>query len=261
MKRYNIARPLGSPSEFHHPVDIIIPFHGQYEKVAALLESIYRLTRSNYVTVTLVDDCSPNEDFINTISRNVKKRTENFNAIRGVKHRGFGGAAKVGFDRTENPYVCIMNSDCLVEDGNWLRSLGENLLSLKEQGVRMVSPVTNNIVGGHESQYGKRSELENSHVILEEKDDHLSMYCVLCHRELFARCGGFLQEYPYGYYEDIEFAWRMRKHSFAQAVCRSSWIRHDGMATINGLWRKDPDIRDVMEKNNHDRCLQDIKGL
>lgn len=259
MKKDYAVRPVEVPSEFHHPVDIIIPFHGQYEKVTSLLESIYRFTRSNYITITLVDDFSPNEDFIGTISRNIKRRTNEFNAIRGVEQRGFAGASKIAFDRTENPYVCLMNSDCLIEDSNWLRALGETLLGLKKEGVRMVAPLTNNAVGGHEAQQGEKSDRDNDHIIL-EGDAHLSMYCVLCHRELFTRCGGFLQEYPYGYYEDVEFAWRMKKNGFKQAVCRSSWVRHEGMATITGLWRKDEKIRDIMENTNHERCLADIKS-
>jgi GT2 family glycosyltransferase len=248
------------PSLFNAPVDIVIPFHGQYEKVTALLESIYRYTRSNYITITLMDDCSPNETFLTNVSKNIQKRTNLFNAIRGVEQRGFAGASKVAFERTENPYVCLLNSDCLIEDGNWLRALGETLLALKSEGVRMVAPLTNNAVGGHDAQQGERADRSDDHVIL-TGEEHLSMYCVLCHRELFARCGGFLQEYPYGFYEDVEFAWRMRKYDFKQAVCRSSWVQHEGMATITGLWRKDEKIRTVMEEENHQRCLEDIKRL
>lgn len=258
-KNYN-ARPVDFPSEFHYPVDIIIPFHGQYEKVTALLESIYRFTRSNYITVTLIDDFSPNEAFISNVSKNIKKRTTMFNGIRGIKQRGFAGAMKLGFERTENPYVCLMNSDCLVEDGNWLRSLGETLLKLKGEGVKMVAPLTNNAVGGHDAQQGKKIDRSNDHTVLVD-EEHLSMYCVLCHRELFSRCGGFLREYPYGGYEDIEFAWRMRSCGFKQAVCRSSWVRHEGMSTISSLWRKDPNIRKVMEEDNRQRCLGHIKSL
>lgn len=262
-KNYN-ARPIISPSEFIQAVDIIIPFHGQYEKVTQLIESIYRCTRSNYFTISLVDDFSPNEFFLENLNRNIVKSSNKnavsaFQAIRGTKQRGFAGAAKVAFERTSNPYVCVMNSDCLIEDSNWLRALGESLLSLREEGVRMVSPVTNNAVGGHESQQGIRTEKTQDYVILEGEEDHLSMYCFLCHRELFARCGGFLKEYPYGYYEDVEFAWRMRKNGFKQAVARSSWVWHDGMSTINTLWKRDPFIRNIMEEENHQRCVNDIK--
>lgn len=267
MKKNYQARPITAPSDFIHSVDIIVPFHGQYEKVTRLVESIYRCTRSNYFTLTLVDDFSPNETFLGNMHANAKKTAEkrrianNFRAIRGTHHRGFGGAAKVAFERTDNPYVCFLNSDCVIEDTNWLRALGETLLSLKNEGVRMVAPMTNNAVGGHESQQGEKTEMSQDYVLLEGEEEYLTMYCFLCHRELFARCGGFLKEYPYGYYEDVEFARRMRKHSFKQAVCRNSWVRHDGQCTISTLWKRDPKIRTVMEEENHQRCIADIKSL
>jgi GT2 family glycosyltransferase len=267
MKKNYKARPIVSPSSFDAPVDIIIPYHGQYSKVTSLIESVYRCTRSNYITVTVMDDHSPNESFLSNMHRNAVKTAgsrnveNNFRAIRGTVQRGFAGASKVAFDRTDSPYVCFLNSDCLIEDGNWLRKLGETLLTLKDEGVRMVTPITNEPVGGHESQKGERHETSDDYVVLEGKEDYLTMYCFLCHRELFARCGGFLKEYPYGYYEDVEFAHRMRKNGFKQAVCRSSWVRHEGRATISTLWKRDPKIRTIMEEENHVRCKGDVNSL
>jgi len=120
--------------------------------------------------------------------------------------------------------------------------------------------MTNNAVGGHDSQQGEKTQMAAEYVVLDEEETHLTLYCFLCHRELFHRCGGFLKEYPYGFYEDVEFAWRMRKHGFKQAVCRNSWVHHDGMATIRSIWRRDPEIRKIMEEENRERCLADLKG-
>jgi GT2 family glycosyltransferase len=259
-----VSRPINDVSDFNYQVDIIVPFHGQYEKVTRLVESIYRCTRSNFFQLCLVDDCSLNEDYLIKVAGNIAKTSDsrripnNLHPIRMPEQVGFASALKMGFERTESPFVCLMNSDCVVEDGGWLRALGEALLGLKEQGVRMVSPMTNNPVGGDPAQKGERSDFSHDHVILED-DSHLSMYCVLCHRQLFARCGGFLKEYPFGYYEDEEFAGRMRQHGFKQAVCRNSWVQHDGMSTINPLWRKDPSIRNIMEEENRERCIADMK--
>jgi len=260
-----VSRPVNDASDFNYQVDIIIPFHGQYEKVTRLVESIYRCTRSNFFQLCLVDDCSPNEDYLVNVAANIAKTstargiTNNFKSIRMPEQVGFAGALKKGFDETESPFVCFVNSDCVLEDGGWLRALGETLLNLKEQGVRMVSPMTNNPVGGDPAQKGDRSEYSLDHVVLEE-GAHLSMYCVLCHRQLFARCGGFLKEYPYGYYEDEEFARRMQRFGFKQAVCRNSWVQHDGMSTIGSLWKRDPSIKNVMEEENRERCIVDMKS-
>ena len=44
-------------------VDIIIPFYAQYEKVVSLIQSIVLAVRSNPYQITLIDDCSENENF------------------------------------------------------------------------------------------------------------------------------------------------------------------------------------------------------
>lgn len=266
MEKTTFAPPVAIPSDFNSAVDIIIPYHGQYEKLAVLLDSIFRLTRSNYYKICIVDDASPNESYIRTIEKNatknaLRRKSENIvKTIRLPEQVGFAGAIKAGFEATENPYVCFVNSDCKIEDVNWLRSMGECLLSMKPQGVRMVSPMTNNSVGGHPAQTGEKSARSKDHVIL-EGEDYLTLYCFLCHRELFNRCGGFIKEYPYGYYEDQEFAARMQKYGFKQAVCRDSWVYHEGQATIKQLWRSNPNALNIMEEDNRNRCIADMKSL
>lgn len=261
-----IARPINHISNFDAQVDIIIPFHGQYERVSALLDSLFKLTRSNHYRIYLVDDCSPNSQFLTTIQLNSSKHAERLRrenvvvGIRNEEQKGFAGACKVGFDAGESSYVCFLNSDCLIKDTGWLRNMGETLLNLKPQGVRMVSAMTNNPMDGDSAQLGQPFVPNGEDVILSD-DSYLSMYCFLCHRQLFDHVGGFLKEYPYGGFEDQEFAARMRKHGFKQAVSRNSWVHHEGGATFKSLLRANPNLQDVIEKDNRSQCIADMKQL
>lgn len=260
------SRPMNAVSDFYSQVDIIIPYHGQYQKLTNLLDSVFRLTRSNYYQVCVVDDHSPNAEFIKVLNKNAQKvakmrNTRNvFQAVRCTEQRGWGGACLAGYKATESPYVCFLNSDCLIEDSGWLKCMGEALLKLKEQDVRMVAPMTNNSVGGHPAQTGGRYDRSDEHVILGESE-YLSLYCIMCHRELFPRCGGFFKEYPYGFYEDQEFAARMQHYGFKQAVCKTSWVKHEGGCTVEELWRQKPETRQIMEEENRAKCIADIKKL
>lgn len=261
-----VARPMNDVSQFTSQVDIIIPYHGQYEKVTQLMESIFRLTRSNYYQLYVVDDCSPNPQYSQSITQNSIKNAERrkhdnvVHVVRNEEQKGFAGACKVGYQMGESPYVCFINSDCLIKDAGWLRTMGESLLALKEQGVRMVAPVTDNAVGGDPAQTGDEKDRDKEDVILAD-GAHLSLYCVLCHRHLFDRAGGFFKEYPYGGYEDQEFAFRMQKHGFKQAVARRSWVHHEGQATIRSMLRANPNRRTIMEEENRDRCIADMRSL
>lgn len=259
MKTY-AARALNDISDFNVQVDLVIPFHGQYARVTELLESLFRLTRSNYYTVCLVDDCSPNAQYVETVKRNVAKtsqRKDIFQSIRSDKQRGFAASCQIGYEATNSPYVCFINSDCRIEDSNWLRAMGESLLRLKSEGVRMVSPTTNNPVGGDVAQYGEKFARAEDDVILTD-DSYLTLYCFLCHRDLFPKCGGFLKPYPFGGYEDQEFATRMRHYGYKQAVCRSSWIYHEGEATFKNILRNNPAKVAEVSKNRQ-RCITDMK--
>lgn len=259
------SRPMNVTSIFDSQVDIIIPYHGQYQLVSQLVTSIFRYTRSNYYQIMLVDDCSPNEHYFKTLIMNAKKHGEkrgvesNLNAIRMPEHKGFGAACNAGLAATESPYVCFINSDCEIQDTNWLRSLGECLLTHRSGNVRMVSPMSNNAVDGHPDQCAEKSFRNTDPVILGD-GEYLSLFCVLADRKLFQEIGGF-KEYPFGYYEDQEFAARMSSYHYKQAVCRTSWVWHRGCATVHRLWRENPKFRDVMEIENRNRCIEDMKRL
>jgi GT2 family glycosyltransferase len=248
------------PSKFISSVDIIVPFHGQYDKVTNLIESIFKFTRSNYYMLYAVDDCSPNDGMLEKMSENARKRNvQNFKAMRCSSQKGFAGACQAAYERSKNPYVCFINSDCVIEDIGWLRTMGETLLDLKTQGVRMVSARTNNPVNGDPAQKGEKGTAVPDTIL--KPGEFLSMYCFLCHRELFPRCGGFLKNYPYGYYEDEEFAYRMNRHGYKQAVAGSSWVYHEGECTVKSLWAKSVKIKKIMTEENMTRCQDDIKAL
>jgi GT2 family glycosyltransferase len=243
--------------DFRSAVDIIIPFHGQYDKVTRLIESIFRYTYSSVYNLCLVDDCSPNIDFVKDLSGTKMTPPLTLQCVRCQEHQGFAGALQKGFDQTKNPWILFLNSDCLVEDVNWLQSLGEAALAMKSDNVRMVAPRTNNPVGGDERQKGEKGK-KCENIILTE--GHLSMYAFMVHRDLFGKVGGFLKHYPYGGYEDEEFAYRMRHYGFKQGIAGSSWVHHDGGSTIREMCQKNPDLPAEIDKN-FDLCVRDIRSL
>lgn len=242
-----------------NPVDIIIPFHGQYEKVSKLVESILRGIRSNPYQITLVDDASPNPSFIKEFEKVDDKPPPGCNPIvQGIRNEsqlGFGGALKVGFANTNQPYVVFLNSDCFIEDVNWLIGLGQSLLEGKRNNVRMVSSMMNN--SSNKALVAKREDRRADYIL---QDGYLPLVSVMCHRRLFEKIGGFIKSYPYGWYEDEELGYRMKKFGYKQAVCGKSWVRHYGEATINDLWKHNPEAIKIME-SNRERCLIDIQKL
>jgi GT2 family glycosyltransferase len=233
-------------------VDIIIPFHGQYNSIRRLVENILLYTKSNPYLITLVDDASPNAMFLETIKTMAPVRT-----IRLNEQRGFAGALKAAYDSTLKPWCVFMHSDCLVQDQLWLQRLGESALRLKDKNVRLIHSRTDNPQCDHSVLKSTAHESQEEDVIVTE-DDPLPLICGMVHRQLFDHIGGFLKQYPYGGYEDVELFYRMKKHGMKQAVCGLSWVHHEGGLTMNEIMSNNKKAKDLIEAN-YDLCMADLK--
>jgi GT2 family glycosyltransferase len=258
------SRPLSLKPFSTSRVDIIVPFHSQYERVSELIRSILVSVKSNPYQITLVDDCSENRTFGEEIKREFAKNTpEGYRPqvkyIRSDEHLGFAGALKLGFDSTENPWVLFMHSDCVVEDPNFMIDMGQSLLNWKRAGVpvKMVSARSDNPCDLAAARAGRMDKGE-ADIILE--GDTLPLFCAMCNRDLVRHIGGFLRPYPYAWYEDEEIAHRMRAMGLKQGVSTKAWVRHHGGATVKYLWESKPESRSAME-GNRERCLKDIRSL
>ena len=151
-----------------------------------------------------------------------------------------------------------MHSDAMPSTQLWLGQLIDSFNVLQSHNVAMVSPRTNNPGEGCSSLLKGSKDNPGEDVVL--KEGHLPLYCALCPRAIFNRIGGFIKEYPFGWYETDELAYRMRKFGCFQGVSGASWIRHMGEATFIDLWRNNPQSKQVME-SNHERCVEDMRRL
>jgi len=250
MNQNNTARPITQSNFSRSPVDIIIPFHGQYDKVSRLVKSILKATLSNPYQICLVDDASPNAEFIKEMKSVAQTIT-----IRNEKQLGFGGSLKVGFNATEQPWVVFLNSDCHIEQAGWLIEMGRSLLELKPKGVKMVSARSNNPGVGCDQLKADINTVSEDYIL--QKPEFLPLYCAMCHRELFNHIGGFIKNYPL-MFEDEELAARMRKYGYKQAVCGKSWVSHEGGATLDRLYADSHSK--YMDKYNKSRemCVADL---
>lgn len=258
--RYKIAEMKVSPFS-RSPVDIIIPFHGQYDKVTRLIKSIILATKSNPYQITIVDDGSPNNEYLSNFEDFDIKRPAGTKSIvqciRSEEQLGFAGALQLGYANTQQPWVIFLHSDCVVENPHWMIEMGKTLLDLKSKNVRMVSARNNlKYPGVPTAICGKKSEIVNDYILT---DEFLPLFCVMAHRDLYKKIG-FLKQYPYGTYEDEEFAFRMNHYGYKQAICGKSWVFHEGGSTINALLKDKPELREILDMNR-DRCIHDMQNL
>lgn len=264
MEQIQKTRPMAYKLFSRSAVDIIIPFHSQYEKVSELIKSILYSVRSNPYQIILVDDCSENKNFGEEIKNQFLKTTPQgckpqVKYVRSDVRLGFGGALNLGYESGSSPWTLFMHSDCLVEDPNFMINMGTSLLNWKRQGVpvKMVSARSDN-PGDCELAKASKGDKEEKDIILENQS--LPLFCAMCNRDLFNHIRGFIKSYPYAWYEDEELSHRMKKFGFLQGISTKSWIKHYGSLTINYVWDHDPKSKEIME-NNRNLCVADIKRL
>ncbi len=262
-----------SESQGLSEVDIIVPYHGQYNRLSSLLQSLwsnstnyqgrYAYTQSVEFNLCLVDDASPQRHFLDEIQR---KKYPGVTCLRNKERMGFGFSLQQGFQATKSPWVVFLNSDVVLKDIKWLASLGETYRTLQDQNVKMVSSRMDRVPCGDPRCRGEHLAHGNDVVLtpsgiseLVDQEMYLPFVCVLAERSLFEKIG-FIKPYPLGYYEDLEFACRMSKRGFKQAISGKSFVQHEGGATFKAVLEIENQAQKSIDEN-FQRCCRDIQLL
>jgi len=231
-------------------IDIIVPFHGQYQKLYDLCKSIWYNTKGNQYHLYLVDDCSLNKTYLPAF-----QKAPNTTVIQNDQQLGFGASLHKGFEVGRNEWVVFLHSDCRIETSDWLS--GMLLTYFKNPHTAMVSPRTNN-PGTDDLRLKSEKGIHQSDCVMEK--GYLPLYCALCSRQLFSEIGGFVKPYPFRYYEDEELAHRIRACGLRQTISGNSWVFHHGAATVSSLLKQGNKYKGVIEENR-ERCIADINAF
>jgi GT2 family glycosyltransferase len=229
----------GDPLNFSS-VEIVIPFHGQTAHVANLLESIFRTVRDTRYLITLIDDFSPNKEFLPSV---LKANIPGVRGIRNFQHSGFGYSINQALNNPfskDIPWIVVMHSDVLAVKPAWLLNLVKALHSLKDQNVKMVTSLTDNPTNNLSRLKCEKSEKLEDFILNE--DEFIPMYSCIAHRELYLRLNGMM-ECPFAGSEAREFARRMRKNGYFQAACGNSWVHHEGGVSLSPF-KKDEKVQE-----------------
>lgn len=236
-KKKTISRVI-EKKQFEGDVEIIIPFHGKHSNVSNLLQTIFNSVYSNKYLITLVDDASKNDNYYTQIQ---KANIPGVRILRKDSHGGFGSAVNFALNNPFKflksdkiiPYVVIIHSDVLPSSRDWLSNMGSSLERMKSNGVKMVSPLTDNPVDPIDRLICKEKNPNLEDFVLTE-DEFLPMYCTISHRDLFKHVS--IPEFPpHVGLEAKEFASQMKAKDFLQGVCCKSWVHHEGRLTFNTI--------------------------
>ena len=189
-------------SEKNNGFDILIPYHGQYTLVRQLIGNVILYTKHLPYRITIIDDGSPNIDFFQALCK-----SDIVDGVRQNEQKGFGAALNLGIQATKRPWVVLLNSDVIINEIDWLNKLYDSLIYLNKSGkVGLVSARSDNPPGSLDllrSDKEKREDIGDMIV-----DQALPLFCALTARKMIEKVGAF-KEYPYGWYEDEEYFWKL----------------------------------------------------
>lgn len=115
------------------PTDIILPVHDALEYTRACVETLLHHTPS--CRLLLVDDYSQPEttQYLQTV---LQMHPQGL-LMRTGKQKWFTRAANIGLRLARTDRVVLLNSDCVINDGNWLDELYGVWDEVTAQGARL----------------------------------------------------------------------------------------------------------------------------
>jgi GT2 family glycosyltransferase len=219
------------PNSVDPLVSVVIVTYGNWDWVERTLHALLDHTAADY-EVVVVDNASPDQT--------VQRLTSTFGGITLVENsenRGFGTATNQGATRAVGKYLCLLNSDALVQPG-WL----DPMIELLEQAptVAVVVPMLLNRDGSLQEAGGAVGREGGVLVIGHDDDpdaqeyrfrrqvDYGSGACMVLRRRVFHAVGGFDVGYGLGYFEDVDLCFTLEAAGQSVVYEPSARIVHAG---------------------------------
>ncbi|HVF35966.1 MAG TPA: glycosyltransferase, partial [Candidatus Saccharimonadia bacterium] len=240
------AAPLPAvPGSDTPRVSIVIPVYNQFHHTRMCLAALAQHAGKLAFEAIVVDDRSSDE---------TPERLAEIAGIRSVRNDenlGFIGACNAGAALARGEYLVFLNNDTAVQAG-WLEALVATFSAFPDcglAGAKLVYPdgrlqEAGGIVfsDGSGWNYGRGGDPADPAYGYVREADYCSGAAIMVRRALFEQLGGFDARYRPAYYEDTDFAFRVREAEFKAYYQPASVVVHfegvtSGTDTGSGIKR------------------------
>ena len=190
---------------------VVMVTYGGFEVAKDAIDALYRHTASFELIV--VDNASPDGT-----GKRLESEFPGIEVILNGENLGFAEGSNVGARTAHGEFLCLLNSDAIVEEG-WLPTLVE---ALGDPTVGAVVPMFLNPDGtiqeagsvvdslGWAEAVGGRENSESFEHRFRREVDFGSAACMLLRRKDFLESGGLDPVFGVGYYEDADLCFRLK---------------------------------------------------
>ncbi len=195
-------------------VSIVIPMHGRLDLTRRCLRSLAIYQSAMRVEVIVVDDGSPDE------SASPLSAQRGVRLVRLAENAGFGHACNRGAEAARGRFLVFLNNDTEVT-ADWLDELHRTFVDVPDAGLvgaKLVYPngrlqEAGGVIfrDGSAMNFGRDGDPGHPAYNMMREVDYCSAACIMVPTDVFRRLDGFDPLYAPAYYEDSDFAFRVRQ--------------------------------------------------
>jgi len=228
-----MPNPVMTPS-----ASIVVLTYNNLDYTRQCLESLYAKTDTPEFELIVVDNAST--DSTRIYLETLAAEHPNCRVILNEKNEGFARGNNMGAAAATGKYLVFLNNDTLVTEG-WLAGL---IRHLQDPAIGMVGPVTNS--SGNETRIAvDYQDLKDLDAFAKRRNQAyagqssevpmLPFLCVALRREVFESVGPLDERFGLGFFEDDDFALRLKEQGFQIRVAEDVFIHHFGSASFSRL--------------------------
>ena len=199
-------------------VQCVTVTYGATPTLVPMLESLHRTTIGVGLPVDMTLVVQPDADGATAVA-DVADLTDWIDMIELPENIGFGPANNLGAERSDSPYIALLNPDLELVEG-WLEPLigvleGDESIAiaapplLTANGELEESGATVDAEGVTIGVGGNRSDVPYDDAMRERDVTYASAACWLVRRSAFETVDGFDPLFVPAYYEDVDLALRL----------------------------------------------------
>ena len=210
-------------------VTIVIPARNNCEfTYLCLCAVLFAFNRSSF-EIIVVDDASTDE------TRRLEDFVTGIEIVRLPDSRGFVGACNSGAARARGEFLVLLNNDAQPTAG-WLDELVDAFRNFDRVGLagsKLVYPdgrlqEAGGIIWGTGNPWntGRGGSPDDPRYMYLRKADYVSGAALMVPRDLWRRLGGFSVEFAPAYFEDTDFAMKVRENGLFVVFVPTSMVYH-----------------------------------
>ncbi|MCB0320245.1 MAG: glycosyltransferase, partial [Bdellovibrionales bacterium] len=227
----------------NNDVTVIVPVYNAFQEAGACLNSVIHNTPSASVQILVIDDCSPEGQFEEYLSKELPNVRERCSIERNSQNLGFTKTINRGLRISDPCDVVILNSDTLVT-ARWIEKLQAAAYSRERIGT--VTPFTNNGTICSVPKFCQENDIPSGFT-LEAFADFIEQcaegeypslptcvgFCTYIRRAALNDVG-FLDDihFPRGYGEENDLSCRLAQKGYLNILDDCTYIFHAGGASF-----------------------------